>query len=132
MNLRRRSIAPPISSLWTMSPAAAGVLDDVADERVDPRRAGRAEPLDLLGRQVALGDDPGADGVVDVVVDVGDAVDESHDPALERRRLQRAGVVEDPVAHLVGQVEPVAVPLEVLDQSQRVLVVTEAGRRRAP
>ena len=68
-------------------------------------RAGRAEQLDLLGRQVGLGDDPGPDGVVDVVVDVGDAVDQPDDPALERRRLQRAGVVEDPVADLLGQVE---------------------------
>ena len=92
----------------------------------------RAEPVGpsrsiCSAGQVALGDDPGADGVVDVVVDVGDAVDEPDDPALERRRLQRAGVVEDPVPHLLGQVEAGAAPLEVLDQPQRVLVVAEAG-----
>ena len=38
-------------------------------------------------RQVALGEDPVADRVVDVVVDVGDAVDDPDDLALERLRL---------------------------------------------
>ena len=40
--------------------------------------AGRPEQLDLLRRQIPLGDDPGPQRVVDVVVDVGDPV---HDPS---------------------------------------------------
>ena len=58
------------------------------------------------------------------MVDVGDAVHEPHDPALERGGRVRPRVVEDAVAHLLGEVEPL--DLEVLDHPQRVLVVVEA------
>ena len=61
-----------------------------------------------------------ADRVVDVVVDVGDAVDEPDDLPLERLRLLRAGVREDPVAHLGGEVQ-------LLGDPERLLVVVEAG-----
>ena len=61
-----------------------------------------------------------ADRVVDVVVDVGDPVDEPHDLPLERRRLLLARVGEDAVAHLRRQVE-------LLGDPQRLLVVLEAG-----
>ena len=60
-----------------------------------------AEQRDLLVRQVVLAEQPVAHRVVDVVVDVGDAVDEADDLALERRRLSLAGVREDAVADLV-------------------------------
>ena len=84
-----------------------------------------AEHRDLLGRQVAERDHAGAQRVVDVVVDVGDPVDEPDDLALERRRLARAGgVAQDPVAHRLGEVEP---PRAHVDDAQRVLVVTEAA-----
>ena len=46
--------------------------------------------LDLLLRQVPLHEQAVAERVVDVVVDVGDAVDEADDPALERLRLDRS------------------------------------------
>ena len=53
-----------------------------------------------------LAQQPRAHRVVDVVVDVGDAVDHPHDPALQRLRQRRAaGVAGDPVAHLLGQVQ---------------------------
>ena len=70
---------------------------------------------------------PRADGVVDVVVDVGDAVHDAHDPPLQRPRLGRAaGVARDAVADLLGEVQPGAVALEALDDAQRVLVVAKA------
>jgi len=56
-------------------------------------RAGRAEQLDLGGGQVLGAEDPGAERVVDVMVDVGDPVDEADDPPLQGRRLDRPGVV---------------------------------------
>ena len=75
------------------------------DERVDPRRAARAEHRDRLARQLLLAQQARAQRVVDVVVDVGDAVDHPHDPPLERLRQRRAaGVARDPVAHLLGEV----------------------------
>ena len=87
-------------------------------------RAGRsalspcAEHGDLLARQVALAEEPVAQRVVDVVVDVRDAVDEADDLPLERLRLALARVREDPVAHLVREVERARDP-------ERLLVVAE-------
>ena len=107
-----------------MSPASARVLDEVVHQRVDPLRAGVAEHGDLLGRQVLDADHAGAQRVVDVVVDVGDPVHEPDDLALQRRRLARAArVAQDPVAHRLGEVQP----LEHVDHAQRVLVVAEAA-----
>ena len=97
-----------------------GALDQVVDERVDPRRAGLAEELDLRARQVVRREQPPADRVVDVVVDVGDPVDEPHDLPFERRRFLLARMREDAVAHLLGQVQ-------LLGDPQRLLVVPEAG-----
>ena len=54
------------------------------------------------------------------MVDVGHPVDEPHDLPLERLRLTLAGVCEDPVAHLVRQVERPRDPV-------RLLVVPEAA-----
>ena len=111
-----------------MSPGARGVLDHVVHERVDPRRAARAEHRDRLARQLLLAQQSCAHRVVDVVVDVRHAVDHPHDPPLERLRRRRAArVARDPVAHLLGQVQPRAVALEMLDDPQRVLVVAKVA-----
>ena len=94
-------------------------------EGVDAPGAGRAEQVDLRLRQLARVEHSGADGIVDVVVDVRDAIDEADDLPLVRVRLVRARVVEDPVANLGRQVEPAPVALEHLHHTQRVLVVPE-------
>src|SRR5437870_11046501 len=80
-------------------------LDEVVYEPVDALRAGRAEQVDLVTRQLILAEDPVADRIVDVVVDVRDAVDDAHDFPLERLRLAVAGVREDSVPHLFREVQ---------------------------
>ena len=119
--------ATDLVRLRHVSPLARGG-DDVAHKRVDPLRAGRPEQLDLGRRQVGLGEDPRAHRIVDVVVDVGDPVDEPHHAPLERRGLLRPGVVEDPVAHRLGQVQPLPVTLEHVHHPQRVAIVLEPPR----
>ena len=123
MNARSESIASPISSLCRMSPASLGGLDEVVDER--SMRSEPVEPSSSISSrgQIGLGEDPVADRVVDVVVDVGDPVDDAHDLPLERLRLLRARVREDAVADLVGEVEPPGDP-------PRLLVVAEAPAER--
>ena len=54
------------------------------------------------------------------MIDVRDAIDDADDAPFERLWLLRTGVREDPVTHLVGQVE---VPGDL----QRLLVVTETA-----
>jgi hypothetical protein len=93
------------------------------DEGVDAPRAAVAEDLDLARRQVARRDHARAQGVVDVVVDVGDAIDEAHDRALQRRRLGGAArMADDPVADRFVEVEA----LDHVDDPQRVLEVAKA------
>ena len=110
-----------------MSPRLRRMLDHVVHERIDPllSRSARA-PRSARCRQIPLAQQPRAHRVVDVVVDVGHAVDHPHDPALERLWQRCAtGVTGDPVAHLLGQVEPGAVALQPVHDPQRVLVVAE-------
>ena len=68
-------------------PGSFGGLDEIVDEPIDPLRAGPTETLDLGAWKVGLTEDPVANCVVDVMVDVRDAVDETHDLAFERLGL---------------------------------------------
>ena len=88
-------------------------------EPVGPRTA-----ISSRGRSSSL-EQPVPHRVVDVVVDVRDAVDEPDDLPLERLRLLLAGVREDPVAHLVREVERACDP-------ERLLVVPEAAAEALP
>src|SRR5207245_3598969 len=104
------------------------VLDHVVHERVYARGAVAPEHGDGLGGKLLLAQQAGADRVVDVVIDVGDAVDDAHDAPLERRgRARAARVPDDAVANGIAEVEPGAVSLEVLDDAQRMLVVAEVA-----
>ncbi len=113
-------MAPPISSLWAMPPSRAEVSTRSRTSVSIRLRARGPEHLDLVAREVGVDEEAVADRVVDVVVDVGDPVDDAHDPALERLGILRARMGEDPVAHLVGEVE-------LLGDPQRLLVVAEAS-----
>src|SRR6478672_7576572 len=117
-----------LADLVALSDVAGGFggLDQVVNERVDPPRACRSEKFDLPARELRGREHAGADRVIDVVVDVGDAVDEPDDLALERVWLVLARVVEDPIPDLCRQVEPATVALEMIDHAQGVLVVAKA------
>ena len=71
----------------------------------------------------------GPDGVLDVVVDVGDLVGHPHDAALGRRGPNAFCVGDDAVAHLPGQVEALPVLLELVHHSQALHIVLEAAGR---
>jgi hypothetical protein len=89
-------------------------------ERVDSAGASVPEELDLLARELVGAQDPEANGIVDVVVDVRHAIDEPHDPSLERHRLDWTGVGEDALADFGGEVQ-------LLGDAVRLLVVSKAG-----
>jgi hypothetical protein len=99
---------------------------------------GVAEDRDAVGRQIGLTDDAGADGVVYVMVDVGDAVGIADDDSLQRVRLllrlhgevlHSLAVAADAVADLIGEVEPLPVLFEHLHHAQALLGMVEAGLR---
>ena len=92
--------------------------------RLDAARNGRGRaPRACMRAASSSVQHAGADGVVDVVVDVGDAVGGGHDAALERLRADGAGVVQDAVAHLGGEVEPPPAVLDALHHAQALLVM---------
>ena len=107
--------------------AAQGVVVRLAEER---------HLADLLDREHAR-----AEPVVHVVVVVGDLVHVVDELRLERRRLPRrvlrrrrrvrvGAVLDDPLAHLPGEVEPRELgiaPLQHLEDPQRLAVVLEAA-----
>ena len=66
--------------------------------------------------------------VVDVVVDVRDAVDQPHDLPLERLGLALAGVREDAVAHLVREVERARDPVRLLVMAETAAEALRHGR----
>ncbi len=111
-----------------MSPATAECSTRSWTSGVDPLRSRPPEHAERRGGQVGLVQHAGAHRIVDVVVDVGDAVDDPHDAAFERARHRRAsGVADDPVAHVVVEIEADAVALEDVDDPQRVLIVAEGA-----
>ena len=107
-------------------PGRARALDDVGRQSVDPPRAGGPEELDLRRRQIIRNDDPRSQGVVDVVVYVGHPVHQPHQAPLQGRRLLRPGVIEDPVADRLRQVQPPPFPLQHVHHAKRLAVVMEA------
>jgi hypothetical protein len=88
----------------------------------------RLEELSTVARrhELVLVDDLGAEGVVDVVVDVGDPIGEPDDLRLGCGGLRhRPGVVHDAVANLPRQVQAAPVVLEIIDDTKALLVVPE-------
>ena len=84
-----------------------------------PRRA------EGLAGKIGGGDETGPQSIVDVVVDVGDAVGEAHHPALEGGGKPVTGVTADAVANLPGEVETPALMLQRLDHAHALFVVLE-------
>ena len=61
--------------------------DHVGDERVDAPRVRRTEHVDDIRRDIVHRDQPGPHRVVEIVVDIGDAVGDANHLAFERVRL---------------------------------------------
>ena len=88
-------------------------------QRVDAVGAALAEGRHLVLWQIGRVEDAEAHGIVDVVIDVGDAIDDADDLALEAGRLGFTCMGEDAVAHLGRQVQR-------FRDLQRMLVVAKA------
>ena len=96
-------------------------------------------------RHILHGDQSGAHRVVEIVIDVGDAIGDADDLAFERIRPgppplghsgAGLGVAEDSVADGIGEVQSAAFSSPDVDDTQALLVVAKAGKglgqRRLP
>ena len=124
----RISVRPPSSVCITTSVT----IVPMRSTRIWPRTC------DRIGGQVLALQQPRPDGIVDIVVDVGDDVGDARDLALDRARAMRGvgadrhavlalRVPRDAVAHFPRQVQPLAVVLQHVDDAQALLVVLEAA-----
>jgi hypothetical protein len=84
-----------------------------------------AQDHDGLLWEVLRLDQPGPKRVVDIVVDVGDAVGRTHDLAFEGRGLRITCVVEYPVPDLPGKVQASALVFQNLDHAKALNVVVK-------
>ncbi len=112
------------------APGLGDGLDHGRDEAVELGPAGGAQHLGHLRRQVARVDDACADGVLEVVADVGDAVGPGHDLALGRGG---GGPVPGVVAHRVERLDAQVERREHhIGAEHRVVVATVDERRQRP
>ncbi len=103
------------------------VSDDVHDHGVDALTMGLSQHFDGVFGQLLLMQNARADGVIDVMVNVGNPVRLGHHHAFQAGGLEGAGVVDDAIAHFPGQVEAIA-SLQLVHHAQALHVVLEAAR----
>ena len=87
----------------------------------------RTEHAHRLPRQVCRDNQSGAHSVVDVVIDIGNAVGKMDNAPLRCLRMPRAGVAGNAVPHLMRQIQPVAIALQAIHHAQALLVVMKAA-----
>ena len=103
------------------------VRDHIPHQGVDPGAHFFSENGDRVRREVIAGDDPRPQRVVDVVVDVRDPVGDAYDLTFSGTWIARSCVVEYPVSDLEGEVQTVALILEMVDDAQGVFIVAEGA-----
>ena len=79
------------------------------------------------GGKVSLAEDARADGVIDVVVHIRDAIGHGDDAPLEGFGANGPRMAEYPVAHLGHEVQTSPTVLDRLDHAKALLVVAEAA-----
>src|SRR3990172_10202577 len=115
-----------VRRLSDLAALVAGIYQ-VVDQRVDAVAPRLSKQAHRLRRPTGGAKEPGPHGVVDVVVDVGDAVRKTYDPSLQCGRELSAGVPANAVAHLPGEVQTAAVVFQELDHAYALLVVLESA-----
>ena len=78
----------------------------------------------LLG-DVVIGEDSRPDGIVDIVVHIGNLVAAPDDLSFQGFRPGFAGVAYNAHANLIGQIQAHAVPFQDVHYPQTLLVMTE-------
>ncbi len=136
---RSSSVAASVSSLIRISSSPAALVVSTTSLTMRPIRTDGDPPSTRHGvpRQVRLHQQPRSDRIVGVVVHVGDEVGHPDQLALERGGLVLASdwrtrlalrVAGDAVAHLPGEVQAAAVPLQRVDHSKALRRVGEPAR----
>ena len=109
--------------------------DHIGDERIDATGVRRTEDVMNVSWQGLHGDESSPHRIVEIVIDIGNAVGDADDFSFEGVRLSRRrvgnagtklGVTENTVADRKREVEAVTIPLQVIDDAQALLVMAKA------
>ena len=124
--LQHRHGLPHLGGLTdAVLPPAGG--DGVHHQGVDPLPVGKAQHLGHLQRDVDGVDHSAPQGILDVVVDVGDLVGQTDHLPLQGGGVLPAGMALDAVAHFPGQVQSGSLLLQPLHHPQGLPEVGEAA-----
>ena len=106
------------------------VFDDRTDHAGNAGRFGIAEHFRACLRQIAFPQDPAADGIVDIMIDICDAVGKADDVAFSGRG-DHIGMAEDAVPHLFGEIQSFAAFFDIFHHAHALLIVLIAARTDA-
>ena len=104
--------------------------DNIPDQQVQSAFYAVSQHVGKSSRDVLLPEDLTADGVVDIMVDIGHLIGKPHHIALQRGRMARGPVIHDAVPDLPGQVQPLPVLLQNLDNPHALPVMGKSSRRK--
>ena len=104
---------------------AIAFAHDIAHHRIDAAAVRIAQHGEQTRRQLGKLQVAAADRIVDIMVEIGDAVAEAHYAALQRLRLLRPAVAEDAVARFLRQVQPLAIVFQQVHHAQPLAVMVE-------
>lgn len=93
---------------------------------IQPFSRRTAQDIPVFLRNIRLFQDSGPDGIVDIVIDIGDFIGEAHQLSLQRRRVPAGPVVPDAVPHLPGQIQALAALLQLLHHPDTLFIMGEA------
>ena len=104
-----------------------GGEDGIDDQGIDS--LGMVMPQDIgYGiRDVPVGQEPRPDGIVNVMVYVGDLVGAANHHALQSLRPGFAGMAEDAVSDLIGKIQSLSVIFQHIHHPKRLLIVAEGS-----
>ena len=88
------------------------------------------EQIAQVPGNIVLVQDPGPDGVIHIVMDVGYLVAEPDDLSFQRRRVAGCPVVTDTVTDLPGKIQTSSILFQLVDNAETLLAVPKAQRTR--
>ena len=106
-------------------PCFPGNPDHVRHQGIDPGAVVVAQNIGDLPGNVVICQNARPDGIVNIVVDIGDLVTAADDLPFQGPGPAASGVAENAVPHLMGQVQAHAVPLQNVHHPQALLIVAE-------
>ena len=99
------------------------ILEACVDKVETPIKKKKSQPVwNLL-----FLNDPGADRIVNIGINIGDLIRETHDLTLQCCRRQAGLMIQDTVPHFPGQVQSHTVLLETFHHTHALLIVPEAS-----